>query len=49
MGDSRIDIATARNAGIAVWALPYGYNMGEPVVQSQPDRMIDDISALLTA
>lgn len=49
VGDSRIDIATARNAGVAVWALPYGYNMGEPVVQSQPDRMIDDISALVTA
>ncbi|WP_024537026.1 phosphoglycolate phosphatase [Comamonas badia] len=47
VGDSRIDIATARNAGVAVWALPYGYNMGEPVADSQPDRMIDDIGALV--
>ena len=49
VGDSRVDIATARNAGVAVWALPYGYNMGEPVANSHPDRMIDDISALLAA
>ena len=26
-----IDAATARNAGVAVWLLPYGYNMGQPV------------------
>ncbi len=48
VGDSRIDIATARNAGVAVWALPYGYNMGEPIENSQPDRVIPDVSVLLT-
>ena len=47
VGDSRIDIATARNAGVSVWALPYGYNMGAPVADSQPDRVIDDLRALL--
>ena len=47
VGDSSIDVATARNAGIAVWALPYGYNMGEPIEACQPDRVIQDLSALL--
>jgi phosphoglycolate phosphatase len=48
VGDSRIDVATARNAGIQVWALPYGYNMGEPIEDSQPDLVIPDVSVLLT-
>jgi phosphoglycolate phosphatase len=46
VGDSSIDVATARNAGITVWALPYGYNMGEPIEACQPDRVIADLSAL---
>ena len=46
VGDSSIDVATARNAGVAVWALPYGYNMGEPIQASRPDRVIADCSAL---
>jgi phosphoglycolate phosphatase len=47
VGDSSIDVATARNAGIEVWVLPYGYNMGEPVASCDPDRVIPDFSALL--
>jgi phosphoglycolate phosphatase len=47
VGDSSIDVATARNAGIPVWAVPYGYNMGVPVAVSGPNRIIGDISALL--
>jgi phosphoglycolate phosphatase len=47
VGDSSIDVATARNAGIAVWALPYGYNMGQPIDACAPDRVIADCSALL--
>ena len=47
VGDSSIDVATARNAGIAVWVLPYGYNMGQPIEASAPDRVIADIGALL--
>ena len=46
VGDSSIDVATARNAGVAVWALPYGYNMAEPIESSAPDRVIADFSAL---
>ena len=47
IGDSSIDAATARNAGVPVWALPYGYNMGEPVQSAQPDRVIPDLSVLV--
>jgi phosphoglycolate phosphatase len=47
VGDSAIDVATARNAGVTVWALPYGYNMGAPIEASAPDRVIADLSALL--
>ncbi len=47
VGDSSIDVATARNAGVAVWALPYGYNMGQPIDACAPDRVIADLSALM--
>jgi len=47
VGDSSIDAATARNAGIAVWLLPYGYNMGQAVEDCAPDRVIADFSELL--
>jgi phosphoglycolate phosphatase len=47
VGDSSIDAATARQAGVAVWLLPYGYNMGQSVQACQPDRVIADFSELL--
>ncbi|MBK9443978.1 MAG: phosphoglycolate phosphatase [Comamonadaceae bacterium] len=47
VGDSSIDAATARAAGVAVWLLPYGYNLGQPVAACQPDRLIQDCSELL--
>jgi len=47
VGDSSIDVATARNAGVAVWALPYGYNMGQPIEACAPDRVIAGCSMLL--
>lgn len=47
VGDSSIDVATARQAGVAVWALPYGYNMGQPIEACAPDRVIADCSLLL--
>jgi phosphoglycolate phosphatase len=47
VGDSSIDVATARNAGVRVWALPYGYNMGQPIEACAPDRVIADCSLLL--
>jgi len=47
VGDSSIDATTARNAGVPVWLLPYGYNMGQPIEACAPDRVIADFSALL--
>ncbi|WP_323030818.1 phosphoglycolate phosphatase [Brachymonas denitrificans] len=46
VGDSSIDAATARQAGIAIWLLPYGYNMGQPVTACKPDRVIADFSEI---
>jgi len=45
VGDSSIDVATARRAGVTVWALPYGYNMGQAIEACGPDRVIPDFSA----
>ncbi|HEX2540619.1 MAG TPA: HAD-IA family hydrolase [Caldimonas sp.] len=39
VGDSATDVLTARNAGILAWAVPYGYNGGEPVENARPDRL----------
>jgi phosphoglycolate phosphatase len=49
VGDSSVDVTTARNAGVVVWALPYGYNLGEPIAASQPDRVVADFSVFLRA
>ena len=46
VGDSSIDVATARNAGVPVWVVPYGYNMGHPIAASAPDRIIATIGAI---
>lgn len=48
VGDSSIDAATARAAGVPVWLLPYGYNMGQAVESCAPDRVVSDISVLLS-
>ncbi len=47
VGDSSIDAAAAKHAGVPVWLLPYGYNMNQDVHDCEPDRVIDDFSALL--
>lgn len=47
VGDSSIDVQTARNAGLPVWVLPYGYNMGQPIARSQPDRVLMAFSQVL--
>lgn len=46
VGDSAIDVAAARNAGVRCWTVPYGYG-AIPVAQAGPDRIIADISAVL--
>lgn len=48
VGDSRIDVETARNAGVTAWAVPWGYNGGEPIAAAAPQRVfasLDEIAA----
>jgi len=47
VGDSSIDAETARRAGLKVWLLPYGYNMGQSVHHCKPDRVIASVQELL--
>jgi phosphoglycolate phosphatase len=47
VGDSAVDVAVARNAGIPVWAVTYGYNMGQPIAAHRPDRLLADLRPLL--
>ena len=39
VGDSAIDVQAARNAGLSAWAVPYGYNGGQPIAEAHPDRL----------
>jgi len=43
VGDSEIDVATAKAAGVICWAVPYGYNMGNPIDQALPDRVVPNV------
>ena len=47
VGDSSIDIACAREAGAVAWAVPWGYNGGHPIADSEPDLVFDDFAQLL--
>lgn len=47
VGDSAVDVATARNGGVAVWAVTYGYNGGQPIARHAPDRLLADVRPLL--
>lgn len=47
VGDSKNDILAAKNAGCASFGLTYGYNHGEPIEQSQPTYVADNVSELL--
>lgn len=46
VGDSDIDVATARAAGVVCWAVPYGYNAGRDIKQAGADRLIADVRAV---
>jgi phosphoglycolate phosphatase len=39
VGDSSTDVQAARNAGVAAWAVPYGYNAGLPISTADPERI----------
>lgn len=46
IGDSSVDVETGLNAGIASWAVPYGYNAGSPIAASRPQRIFDSLSEM---
>ena len=43
IGDSSVDVLAARNAGVAAWAVSYGYNAGQPIAATQPDLLFDSL------
>jgi len=43
VGDSRTDVEAARNAGVAAWAVPHGYNGGEPIELAKPHRIFRNL------
>jgi phosphoglycolate phosphatase len=43
IGDSENDVLAAREAGMAVWCVPYGYNEGCAVETLECDRMVATI------
>lgn len=43
VGDSLTDVLAARNAGVAAWAVPYGYNAGRPIADAHPDRIFQSL------
>jgi len=46
LGDSHTDVMAARNAGVAAWAVPYGYNAGRPIEASEPDLLFPDLQSV---
>ena len=49
VGDSSIDVATARNAALPVWAFSHGYNMGQPIAASKPGLVLSGFDAFRSA
>ena len=45
IGDSRHDIHSAHAAGCLAYAVPYGYNEGEPVDSADYDALVSDLLA----
>ncbi len=46
VGDSATDVLAARNAGAAAWAVPWGYNAGQPISSAAPDRIFHSLPAV---
>ncbi|HYN54746.1 MAG TPA: phosphoglycolate phosphatase [Methylotenera sp.] len=44
VGDSKTDIAAARNAGCYVFVVPYGYNQGYEIAPSSVDALINHLN-----
>lgn len=46
VGDSMNDVTAAREAGMAIVCVPYGYNHGSDIFDAQPDAVIDSMVEL---
>ncbi|MFN9747186.1 MAG: HAD-IA family hydrolase [Betaproteobacteria bacterium] len=46
VGDSVIDVQAAREAGVLAWAVPWGYNGGQPIASAGPDRVFHSLPAV---
>jgi phosphoglycolate phosphatase len=49
VGDSDVDVETARNAGLKCVAVSWGFRPRESLEAAGPDKIVDEISALLPA
>lgn len=49
VGDSGIDIRCAHAAGATAWAVSWGYDGGEPIEASGPQRLFHDFESLVEA
>lgn len=47
LGDSSHDVQTAQSAGVEIWVFPHGYNHGEPIAKSNPDKILGGFDELL--
>lgn len=47
VGDSGTDVQAARNAGVAAWVVPWGYNAGEPIETTRPDLVFESTAQLM--
>ncbi|WP_227370860.1 phosphoglycolate phosphatase [Halomonas sp. M20] len=47
VGDSRHDMEAGKRAGFRTIAVPYGYNHGEPIIDSEPDLIVESLKELV--
>nr|WP_299240861.1 phosphoglycolate phosphatase [uncultured Halomonas sp.] len=47
VGDSRHDMEAGKRAGFRTLAVPYGYNHGEPIIDSEPDLIVESLKELV--
>lgn len=47
VGDSSNDVAAARAADFQVACVPYGYNHGKPIIDSDPDLVVENLIELV--
>jgi phosphoglycolate phosphatase len=46
VGDSAVDVMAARQSGATAWAVPWGYNGGQPIASAEPDRLFESLPAI---